>query len=242
MSIIIIKKRSFPPLYALSTNYTAGLVNYWPVFGSTATPVYDMITGQVMTSTSPMRLTGRNAVASGAIGVRDINTFWTLPAANYFPGDFTIMGWVKTYACNDWGRFVDCTATPQVSDDDVIFSLSLSNNCHPYFNIFYGPSDLGNIATASYTTPVDGVTWKHMAWTMASAAGVMYADGVVIASGSVFSPKNVTRSGCYVGKMAWNGDFTANADFDEIKFFDRALSQAEVQNDFSSISSFLVTV
>ncbi len=56
----------------------------------------------------------------------------------------------------------------------------------------------------------------------------------VLVNAPCYVLRNLTRAQCFFGKSNWGGDPAANADFDEIKFFNRVLSLAEIISDFNS--------
>jgi hypothetical protein len=232
--------RVFSPLYVFYSNYTSGLVNYWPVL-STSTPVVDLFTGLAMTSTTPTRALDRLSSASdAAIGVRGtLATYWTLPPASYFSGDFTIIGWVRMYSCSDEARFVDCGSGAGI--DNVLFILNRYSTCCPVVNLFSSTTASGNLIS-SYSMPTNG-QWVHLAWSVTGTTAQVYANGSSIYSnGYVMSPRNTTRTNCYIGQSNWPANTIANADFDEINFYKRGLSHAEIQYDLNSIKSFVGTI
>jgi hypothetical protein len=51
------------------------------------------------------------------------------------------------------------------------------------------------------------------------------------ATGELIVPNNVTRDSSFVGKSNWAQDKNANAIYDEIKIFDRALNSFEILED-----------
>ncbi len=72
-------------------------------------------------------------------------------------------------------------------------------------------------------------TWYHLATVMSGTTGHIYVNGALTASSSSLTPPaNVVRSNCRFG---FNGETNSNAAIDEVKFYSRALSAAEVQTD-----------
>jgi hypothetical protein len=69
----------------------------------------------------------------------------------------------------------------------------------------------------------------------------MYMNGVqVVVDGHVSEAHGVVRDKCSFGTFP--GTPFADADLDEIKFFDRALSRAEVAHDFMNVKSLAYEV
>jgi hypothetical protein len=227
-------------MYVFFSNYTSGLVNYWPVT-ATSTPVFDLFTGQSMTSANPTRVADRFSTSSGAIGVRDSTTFWTLPTAVYFSGSFSVIGWLKVYTCLNNARFLDCATGPYA--DNIVFAYTTATNCQPYMNVFTGSTSQPRLLGSS-VCPTNG-SWVHLAISVTGTVAQGYMNGQpMLTNGNVNSPQSVSRTACFIGQSNFwaSGDMWANADFDEIKFYNRGLSQSEVQYDFNSIRSFVGTI
>ncbi len=74
-------------------------------------------------------------------------------------------------------------------------------------------------------------TWFHLAAVLNGTTGRIYVNGVLSAYNTVIPPNNITRTGCRIGSMGSN---FANAAIDEIKFFNRTLSAAEVLADYNT--------
>jgi hypothetical protein len=66
---IILSKRTVYYLYYLLSNYSSGLVNYWPVV-SNVTTVLDVITSNQVTAITQTFATDKWSNANAAIGVR----------------------------------------------------------------------------------------------------------------------------------------------------------------------------
>jgi hypothetical protein len=142
------------------------------------------------------------------------------------------MAWVKIYSYVQYQRLIDC-GNNQV--DNVLLMPSKSNTMAVC--TLNGVNAYGDQLT-SYTATLN--TWFHVGWTVSGSVTQVYANGVqVLTNGQVQIVQAVNRTKCYFGQSNWN-DAISNADFDEIKFFNRALSQAEVQNDYNNIQSYMV--
>jgi hypothetical protein len=212
-----------------------------------ANTVMDVMTTNQLMSPSPTTATDRFNNPSGAISVSDSNTYWYLPPAVYFAGDFTTIIWISLHYCHRYSHFIDCgnKNTFKTSDNILLAINGGQNSCNPYFNVLVDSSYMGYgyQYTESYGLPANG-SWVHLAWSVTNSTGRLYANGVELNMNNsrVYLPVNVTRSQCYFGKSNWDGNPYADADFDEIKFFNRALSPAEIQNDFESIRSFMIQI
>lgn len=152
------------------------------------------------------------------------NSYVKLPANVYFPGpSLSLMAWVNVQVFVSESRFVDCGNGPLA--DNVFYALTISNTTKPYFTIFNNATNVG-YADATTTTPTN--TWFHVAVTYDDSTIVMYQNGIVIRTGASGPPRSVVRNQCYIGRSDWNPNNLADAYFDEIAFYNRALSQTEV--------------
>jgi hypothetical protein len=78
--------------------------------------------------------------------------------------------------------------------------------------------------------------WYHLAYVYSDTTSYIYVNGTMSASQSGFSPSsklNTTRLYNYFGR-ALNGQ-VANILLDEIKIFNRALSQAQINVDMNTV-------
>jgi hypothetical protein len=74
-------------------------------------------------------------------------------------------------------------------------------------------------------------TWFHVAAVLNGTTGRIYVNGVLSASSTVGTPTDSYRWNCRIGSLGSN---FANAAIDEIKFFNRTLSAAEVLADYNT--------
>jgi hypothetical protein len=199
--------------------------------------VADLCTGHSLTSEKPTYATDRYGEHSEAIGVLDNQTYWSLPPAIYFTGlPLTIMAWVRVHTCTNWERLIDCGNGE--GNDNVLLVLSYyGDTCSPWLGVYLNsrPTDTG---VHSYRF---GYDWTHVAATVSERRqAAFYVNGEVVSTReNFFSPRSVRRDQCFFGKSNWSEDAYANADFDEIKFYNRALSREEIEFDFRNVRSFV---
>ncbi len=118
-----------------------------------------------------------------------------------------------------YADIVDITIT------NVVYSATFTEICSSY-------PDTCNPAWWSDTLPLN--TWSHMASTFSELTISLYINGVMVASGSAPEPPNVFRTQNYVGKSDWSDNPLVDANIDELKMFDRALTQAEVHFEMNN--------
>lgn len=201
--------------YYWVVNYDSSLTNYWPINND----LIDLIGGATFTSTTPGWSLNRFNTSGGASRVNSVSNYLKLPSGVYFTGDMTFMGWVYMFTCSGYMRYLDCGVGTSYT---VMLSLS-GSVCYPYIN--FGSN---KPVSVSWSTG----KWHHAAMTVSGTTAQFYMNGVSSLTTSVTPPANVTRTSCYIGKSNWNDPY-ANASFDEIKIYNRALSAAEILADLN---------
>lgn len=92
----------------------------------------------------------------------------------------------------------------------------------------------GNTAEQSISPGgnVTANTWKHIAVTLSGSTGILYIDGVQVATntGMTFKPSDLApaTSGNFIGKSEWMGDKYLKGQVDDFRIYNRALSSSEV--------------
>jgi hypothetical protein len=80
--------------------------------------------------------------------------------------------------------------------------------------------------------------WEHLAYVFNYPNHFLYLNGILISNDTVNAkPMNVIRNQAYIGRSNWhilNNDRDANADFDDIKFFNIPLTEAQVKFDMNN--------
>ncbi len=98
-----------------------------------------------------------------------------------------------------------------------------------FFDFGYGQDDDNVLCELSFSV---FVFYELKRTPFATEYILFYVKGVIAQSASAPSvPRNVNRAYNYFGKSNWDGDVSANAYFDDLKFFNRALSSTEIIND-----------
>jgi hypothetical protein len=153
--------------------------------------------------------------------------YLTMPPGVYFSGDFSVFAWVKVMAILSLSpRLID------LSPNAVLIAITCSNMANPCTVIGSSPRATSN------TTIVIG-RWFHLAVTLKGNTLSMFINGSpVVTSSSTSPPTNITRTSNFVGRSNfYPSDHDAHAYFDEIKFYNRALSQNEIIADLILIEN-----
>ncbi len=147
------------------------------------------------------------------------SNYVSLPAGVYFSGDFTIECWVYPKSFDNWARVMD-------------FGNGAGNNC-VLLAYTYGTSGSpgfyvgGSQFAANQTLPLN--QWSHIAATLSGNTATIYINGVAAGTANFPVPANVIRNNCYIGKSNWGGDPYANAAFDELRIWNFAKTQSQIQ-------------
>jgi len=59
----------------------------------------------------------------------------------------------------------------------------------------------------------------------------LYYNGILVASGTQYSPRSIVRSNNFIGKGSFEGDQNANALFDDIKIYDECLNDFKIKDE-----------
>ncbi len=168
---------------------------------------------------------GATVTLSNALQLDGVNDYVDATDGVYFDGDFTIEAWVypKTFA--SWQRIIDFGNG--AADDNILFSFTSGTSGHPVLRVYNG----SNYSSINTSNPISTNEWTHIAVTLSGTTATIYVNGSV-ENTSTFSylPANVTRTNCYIGKSNWNDPY-ADAIYDEIRIWDIARTQTEIQDN-----------
>jgi alpha-tubulin suppressor-like RCC1 family protein len=151
------------------------------------------------------------------------NGYSQAPSAVWFNGDFTVEGWVYARSFNSWSRFIDFANGQNL--DNVYLAFSAGTSGQPAMGVFINS---GNPVIEA-TQPIPTNQWVHLAATVRGTTGTIYTNGMVAVTGTVNAAPNVTRTNNYIGRSAYPQDGYANAIFDDIRIWNVARTQAQIQ-------------
>jgi len=202
---------------------TPGLIHYWPFENN----VRDEIGNAHLYGGVNARLTNdRLGSANSALSLE--NGHYKVPPGVYFSGkQFTIMVWVKVRSFNLWSRILDFGNGRQ---NNVFFALTIDHTGNSAFAVLPGE--------VHSSLKLELNKWVHITAALNIPHAGIYINGVSYTRPlSAFgdSVPNVVRNTNFIGRSNWwpqNAD--ANAEYDELKIFDRALSQQEINNEMNN--------
>jgi hypothetical protein len=166
--------------------------------------------------------------------IRFIDGYYQVPTGVYFKGDFTISLWLKTNLFVSYSNILEFT--------NGQYLVSINSNSYdrfiPQLKISFYYSD-----SYVYSSQFDILKgqWTHLVTTLSGTTGSFYINGMLVGqSFNMFIPRNVNRTSNFIGKNSWNYYGNLWADLDDLRIYDRALSQTEIYDLLSSPSTSYV--
>jgi predicted outer membrane repeat protein len=159
-----------------------------------------------------------------AVNLDGTDGYVQAPSGVWFSGDFTIEGWVFVRSYNSWSRLIDFANGP--NNDNVYLALSFGATGYPVMGVF---TNNGN-PTLKAGTLLPTNQWVHLAATLSGTTGTIYINGIPVGSGPLNVAPNVVRTNNYIGRSNYSTDGHANAIFDEVRIWNVARTQAQIQS------------
>ena len=216
-------------------NYTSGLVNYWPFAGS----LKDLITRNDLIVISNQAFVSLSSDQYGnAISAIHFNQGQVLaPNGVYFDctTGYTITTWIKLDAYNT---------------DVAILEFSNKNNNQNSVIVLFEVDKIrsttrladntGWTAYADSTSTVSLNVWTHIAVTVNTNINLVYFNGQQVASAAGGQcGSGIERTFCVIGNWFGNPYYLKGA-LDELKIFNRMLSQSEIVFEMSKPQPFQI--
>ena len=203
-----------------------GLVNYWPIQNSSINDYAGsshMIYGANNTL-CPDRFNNPNSALNFASGYNSI------PSGVYFNSDFTATAWINY---NQFSTFSKIFEVANIQNQLVSFFGTYSSNNCPGFAV-------NSVSSPTYCTDtLQTGQWYHVAVTLCGTTGKLYLDGNIKSQNTnTERPVDVLRTINYIGKGNSPTDPNLNAKIDELRIYNRCMSQNEIMNlmKFSNLS------
>ena len=225
----------------LESTIDASLTNYWPFDNH----VNDIIGGANLyggfTIGSKSFTSDRFGYWQSALYLN--KAYYQMPNGVYFNGDYTVCVWVKMNTINGRNRIMSI-GTSSYTVNSIIFSLVYNSSPTPY--VYISANYTGNQLISPTNLPLN--QWTHIAFTLSGSIGTIYLNGTNVKQGTTLIPSNTNRTYNYFGTSWYSGNILnqyPNAIFDEVKIFNRCLSQREIQfiiNNQTSSSALSISI
>ena len=150
------------------------------------------------------------------------NGYYQVPDGVYFKGDLTISDWIRLKVKVAWAKIVDFGNGEGI--ENVIISASFQASGFPAPQIYNVNYD--QVVTSNKSLIIGA--WTHLVFTLNGTLGSLYMNGTLTAQSSMLVPNNVMRSPNYIGKSHWTADGNLNADLDDLRFYDRSITNSEI--------------
>ena len=204
------------------------LQHHWPFNGN----LNDIVSGANLIGASNAGfITDRRGSSSSALNLN--NGYLTAPAARYFTGNFTISMWLKPQtqtSAGNYHRLIDFSNGD--AKDSIMFCLLNNLTPRPLIAV------MNNGGVSSFpisNTLVQTNVWSHLAATLQGTLATLYLNGEVVAQGAQQVPNNVVRRQNFIGRgVNPTSGRTLLTDLDDLRIFNRSLSQAEIQKVLNS--------
>jgi hypothetical protein len=164
-----------------------------------------------------------------------LNGGWAqIPSGIYFDSpEFTISVWVYPQQIGVWSRVIDMGNG--INTDSIFISFdSGSSNGIPMFSL-----SKPGLYRAKSIKPLAKNKWQHLASTFDGEQMRFYIDGILSAN---LTDKNITtwsnyRTSNFIGKSNWPWDGYSMSYVDELRFYNKCLTQEEIYGSISNETS-----
>ncbi|MFZ2958395.1 MAG: LamG-like jellyroll fold domain-containing protein [Candidatus Ozemobacteraceae bacterium] len=211
--------------YDAKLNYPVGVAKssdtlYIPDFSNKAIRSVNLTSGEVKTVAG-------SPVGGAVLSFDGSDDFAQAPSGTYFSGDFSILAWVYVRNFSSWSRVIDFGNGP--NSDNILLAITNGTSGQPNLHIFNGGT--ASNFTAPSAIPLN--QWVHLAATLQGSTAKIYVNGTVVVTGTLNTPRNITRNRCYIGRSNW-GDPLANAFMSDLSIWSTARTADDIQSDMNS--------
>jgi hypothetical protein len=214
-------------IYQKKSKSASSLINYWAFNGNVDDSIGNAhLYGGVNAALTFDRFGRPNSALSLTSG------YYKIPPGVFFSGtQFTIMAWVKVGTFISNSRLIDFGNGP--NQDNIVSILNHFTTSKPTLFLQSG----NNYFFDSSTITLNLNQWQHLACVYSFPYYSFYIDGIDTTlpgskmSFESYSLYSVQRSSNFIGRSNWQAygfDNDADADFDDLKIFNRALSKNEI--------------
>ena len=155
------------------------------------------------------------------------------PTAFQGSADLTIATWVKINSLASWQRLLDVGLNanlPQNTANDTVYMALFMKNLGSKLGLTSTKDGFSTAQQVTADTLPTG-TWKHVAAVLSAGAVTLYIDGTATSMVNPFLPPQElgTLDYAFLGKSQFSSDPYLDAQIDEFRVYNRALSASEVQ-------------
>ena len=152
------------------------------------------------------------------------STYIELPSNVYIYGNFSIALWVNVMEFSTWGRIIEFGSGQWTNN--VAISSSFENTDKPCLSMC-NSNICNNIVSKSSMEPN---RWVFLCITLKNSHVEFYNNGKLwLRSLNGVIPKPELRTMCYIGKSSWDNNLNKNVLIDDIRVYNRVLSEEEIR-------------
>jgi hypothetical protein len=183
-------------------------------------PTWSTSARPTLTNSTPF-----TAVSGGNQGLNldGVNDYVSIPARQWFGGDFTIESWVYARSYNNWSRIIDF-GNGQASEN-VLLTVSSGGTGRVQLEVLRGGAGQRLLSD----TPIPLNEWVHVAATLSGTTATLYLNGGLWGRGTIHQPNALFRFNNFIGESNWSADEFANAAFDDVRIWNTAVSTETIR-------------
>lgn len=158
-----------------------------------------------------------------------INDYISFPPLNPdFSQGITVEAWVWYDGFTDWSRIIDFGNG--AGKDNIVFANERTSK-----NLTFAVYREGVSQWIGAIDALETGKWMHLAATIdAGGNAKLYKNGIQIGEpAKVNLPKNLNRTKNYIGRSNWEGNGYFNGKISDIRIWNKARTQAEIQSDMN---------
>ena len=197
------------------------LLHYWPISHSTMCDTVgnaDMQQGMYTNFTAD-----RFGCPNSALNLNGGYTY--VPAGVYFDTpQVTISVWIYPQSVGSWSRVIDFGNGAK--SDNIVLNQASRLILKPEFHIYRGSIPKGSAASR---TSLALSQWEFLVATFNGSQMSIYINGVLNGTTYlVYSLPTLNRTKNYIGKSNWASDGYSSSYLDDLRFYNKSLSQSEI--------------
>lgn len=220
------QEASFTLTFTCRDDYTdQNLVSYWKLdegTGTTATDSQGSNNGTISGASWTSGKINYGLEFDGTddyVDLPDLNPDWS--------NGFSVCAWVFYDSFKNWSRIIDfgqgqnndnIVFANELTGDDLVLSIRINDSTEARI-------DADNVLETG--------KWMFLCGTVdGSNNGKIYKNGVLVKSGTVYTPQNLNRTYNYIGRSNWSADSNFDGKIDEVQIYNRALDANEVYKHY----------
>jgi hypothetical protein len=208
----------------LPASLSEGLLLHYMMDGNANDASGNGLNGNMVGGVTP--IADRFGSQNSALQLNGTNGHLTAPAGVYFNGSaFTVNAWVRKVSNANWSRLFDFGNGP--TNNNVLLALTNGTTGRPQGTVYHNAVSVGDVLSPSAT--VANNQWVMLSFVNEGNGGRIFLNGSMIAQDVQASPIDILRTINYIGRSNWSQDQYANAAFDDLRIYNRALSLSEIR-------------